>query len=151
MALITWIMTSLLSVWPFIAVVIIIILSTILFLKRKTNEETSWSDGLPEIKPGPIFGNDVPTADGFCVQYNLIYKAMKGLRYCLYYNGGTWGCGTKKLLILDPSLVAKIMITDFDHFSSSAFFSPKYMEVSSYSLLQKNNINYEKSIRYKLM
>ena len=129
MAVVSWLISSILSLWPFIAVVIIVVLSTILFFKRSKNEETSWSEGLPEIKPGPIFGNDVPTAEGFSIQYNLIYKAMKGLRYCLYYNGGTWAFGTKRLLILDPTLVAKIMITDFDHFSSTLFFSPKYMEV----------------------
>ena len=32
-------------------------------------------------------------------------------------------------MILDPDLVAKVLITDFDYFVDNAFFSDKYMKV----------------------
>ena len=54
---------------------------------------------------------------------------MKGLRYCLYYNGGKWARGNTKVLILDPELVAKVTMTDFDHFVDTDFFSKEYTEV----------------------
>ena len=119
------------SFWPIFAVIVIIILSTIFLLRMSTEKriEEKWADGIPEIKPGPIWGNDDPSPQGFMSQYNVVYKAMKGLRYSLYYNGGTWARGNKRLLICDPELVAKIMITDFDHFVDNTFFSFEYMKV----------------------
>ena len=59
-----------------------------------------------------------------------VYNAMKGLKYCLYYNGGTWARGIKKVLILDPELVVKVTMTDFDHFVDNQFFSQEYTDVS---------------------
>ena len=130
MAVVSWLLSSLLGLWPIIATLIIIALITLLLFKNKTKKEDSWADGIPQIKPGIIWGNDDPSASGFVSQYEDVYKAMKGLRYCLYYNGGTWARGQTKLMILDPDLVAKIMITDFDHFVDNTFFSYDYMKVN---------------------
>ena len=134
MALVGWLLSSLLGLWPLIAVLVIIGLATLLLFKNKNKNADSWAEGLPEIKPGPIWGNDEPSEKGFMSQYEDVYKQMKGLKYCLYYNGGTWARGSVKLMILDPELVAKVMITDFDHFVDNTFFSPEYMKVNmSYS------------------
>ena len=97
MAFVSWIFSSLLSLWPTLAVITIIILSTVWLIKRNTETKTedAWMIGLPEIKPGPVWGNDDPSEGGFWSQYDAVYKAMKGLRYCLYYNGGTWIRGKK--------------------------------------------------------
>ena len=35
----------------------------------------------------------------------------------------------KRLMILDPDLVTKVLITDFDYFVDNTFFSDKYMKV----------------------
>ena len=134
MGLISSILTYIWSFWPMFAVLIIFTLSTILLLRMSTEKrvDEKWAEGIPEIKPGPLWGNDDPSASGFMSQYNTVYKAMKGLRYCLYYNGGTWARGNKRLLICDPELVARIMITDFDHFVDNTFFSFEYMKVKAY-------------------
>lgn len=128
MALVGWLLSSLLGLWPLIAVLVIIGLATLLLFKNRNKNADSWAEGLPEIKPGPIWGNDEPSEKGFMSQYEDVYKQMKGLKYCLYYNGGTWARGSVKLMILDPELVAKVMITDFDHFVDNTFFSPEYMK-----------------------
>ena len=134
MGLISSILAYIWSFWPMFLVLVIIILSTILLLRMSTEKrvDEKWAEGIPEIKPGPIWGNDDPSATGFMTQYTTVYKAMKGLRYCLYYNGGTWARGNKRLLICDPELVARIMITDFDHFVDNTFFSFEYMKVKVY-------------------
>ena len=138
MALVSWLLSSILSLWPLIAIIVIIALSTILLLK-KNKKEVAWSDGIPEIKPGVLWGNDDPSEGGFISQYENVYKAMKGLKYCLYYNGGTWARGVKRLMVLDPELVTKIMITDFDHFVDNQFFSEEYtkVQVTSFPYFRK--------------
>jgi len=143
MAIVGWLVSSILGLWPIIAVLVIIGLTTLLFFKNKNKTPDSWADGLPEIKPGPIWGNDDPSIEGFMTQYEAVYKKMKGLRYCLYYNGGKWARGSVKLFILDPELVAKVMITDFDYFVDNTFFSPEYMKVNirySYYIVRLLNI-----------
>ena len=127
MAIITSILSSLLSLWPIFGVIIIIALTTVLFFKK--SKKDSWSEGIPEIKPGLIWGNDIPAEDGFLRQYDEVYKAMKGLKYCLYYNGGSLARGIKKVFLLDPDLIAKVTMTDFDHFVDNQFFSQEYTEV----------------------
>ena len=136
MAIITSVLSYLLSLWPIFGVITIIALSTILLFKKINKQQDTWSEGIPEIKPGPIWGNDIPEEDGFLRQYDAVYKAMKGLRYCLYYNGGTWARGVKRVLILDPELVAKITMTDFDHFVDNQFFPQVYTDVSRYYYLK---------------
>jgi len=96
MAIITSVLSYLLSLWPIFGVITIISLSTILLFKKINKQKDTWSEGIPEIKPGRIWGNDIPSEDGFLIQFDKIYKAMKGLRYCLYYNGGSWARGIKK-------------------------------------------------------
>ena len=130
MAIITSILSYLLSLWPIFGVILVIALSTILFFKKGNKNQDAWSEGIPEIKPNAIWGNDIPSADGFLIQYDKVYNAMKGLKYCLYYNGGTWARGIKKVLILDPELVVKVTQTDFDHFVDNQFFSQEYTDVS---------------------
>ena len=130
MAIVGWLLSSILGLWPIIALLLIFSLTILLLFKNKSKAADSWANGLAEIKPGPILGNDDSSVEGFMTQYESVYKKMKGLRYCLYYNGGTWVRGDKRLLILDPELVAKVMITDFDHFVDNMFFSPEYMKVT---------------------
>ena len=131
MAIITSLLSSIVSCFlsPVFGVILVIALSTILFFKKSNKQHDSWAEGVPEIKPGPIWGNNIPASDGFVKQYDIVYKAMKGLKLCLYYDGGSWARGLKKVLILDPDLVARITITDFDHFVDNQFFSQEYMEV----------------------
>ena len=130
MSIVSSLLSYLFSFWPVFAIILIILLSTIWLFKKNNNDQNAWSEGIAEIKPGVIWGNDIPAEDGFMKQYDTVYKAMKGLRYCLYYNGGTWTRGVKKLLILDPDLVAKVTMTDFDHFVDNQFFTQEYMNVS---------------------
>ena len=66
MAIITSILSYLLSLWPIFGVTIIISLSTILLLKKRNKKQDAWSEGIPEIKPGLIWGNDILAEDG-CV------------------------------------------------------------------------------------
>ena len=49
---------------------------------------------------------------------------MKGLKFCTFYDGST-----KKFFILDPDLINKIQIADFDHFMDLAFTPEKYIKV----------------------
>ena len=140
MAIVGWILSSIFSLWPVVAGIIIIVLSTMLLFKKRQHRNwdgvavpDSWADGLAEIKPGKISGNDILESGGFTKQYEDIYKAMKGLRYCLYYNGGTWFNGKKRFFVMDPELVTKIMVTDFDHFANNEFFSPDYMKVIGFN------------------
>ena len=128
MAVITWFLSSLLSIFPLVAVIVILILTTKLLLQRK-KDDFSWANGIPEIKPGLFFGNDDMSGNHFNLQYENHYKALKGLRYGLWHNGGPLMNGEKKLFILSPDLVAKILITDFDHFANNSFFSKKYTKV----------------------
>ena len=129
MSIVTSLLSYLFSFWPVFAVILIIVLSTFLLFKKNNKTQDDWSEGIAEIKPGVIWGNDIPEETGFMKQYDTVYKAMKGLRYCLYYNGGTLTRGVKKLLILDPDLVEKVTKTDFDHFVDNQFFTQGYMEV----------------------
>ena len=50
---------------------------------------------------------------------------MKGLKYCVWYDGTT-----KKLFMLDPDLINRIQIADFDHFTDLAFSPAEYIDVS---------------------
>ena len=135
MGLISSIRAYIWSFWPIFAVLVIIILSTILLLRMSTKKrvDEKWAEGIPEIKPSPFWGNDDPSSGAFLFACNnTVYNAMKGLRYCLYYNGGTWVRGNKRLFICDPELAARVMITDFDHFIDNTFFSDEYMKVKVY-------------------
>ena len=128
MSLITWLFSSVFSLWPLIAVVIIIALTTKLLLQKK-KDDSSWADGIPEIKPSLIWGNDDMSGAHFNLQYERHYKALKGLRYGLWYNGGPLVFGETRLFILDPDLAQRIMVTDFDHFVDNSFISQSYTKV----------------------
>ena len=79
MAIITSILSYLLSLWPIFGVTVIISLITILLFKKSNKTQDAWSEGIPEIKPGLIWGNDIPAEDGFLTQFDKVYTAMKGL------------------------------------------------------------------------
>ena len=49
---------------------------------------------------------------------------MKGLRFCTWYDGST-----KKFFMLDPDLINKIQVADFDHFMDLAFTPEQYIKV----------------------
>ena len=55
----------------------------------------------------------------------IVLKAMKGLKYCVWYDGGI-----KKLFMLDPDLITRIQVADFDHFTDLAFTPEAYVDVS---------------------
>ena len=57
-----------------------------------------------------------------------MFQAMKGTKYCTWYDGRT-----KKLFMLDPDLITKIQVADFEHFTDLAFSPAEYIEVR-YSL-----------------
>ena len=52
---------------------------------------------------------------------------MKGVRFCTFYDGRI-----KKLFMLDPNLINKIQVADFDHFTDLAFSPAEYIEVKVY-------------------
>ena len=49
---------------------------------------------------------------------------MKGTRFCTWYDGST-----KKFFMLDPDLINKIQVADFDHFMDLAFTPEQYIKV----------------------
>ena len=55
----------------------------------------------------------------------VVLKAMKGLKYCVWYDGGI-----KKLFMLDPDLITRIQVQDFDYFTDLAFTPEAYVDVS---------------------
>ena len=73
-------------------------------------------DKLPQIKPHWFYGNS--SSDD-------VYKAMKGVRLGVWYTGRK-----RQLFVMDPDLIHKIVVTDFDHFVDSAFLDPEYSKVS---------------------
>ena len=73
-------------------------------------------DKLPQIKPHWFYGNN--SSDD-------VYKAMKGVRLGVWYTGRK-----RQLFAMDPDLIHKIIVTDFDHFVDSAFLDPEYSKVS---------------------
>ena len=125
MSMVEWIASSIFSLWPLFAVIVIIALTYLLF-SRKDNKY-AWAEGLPEIKCGWFMGNNDYSGEGiFNYMYEKHYKALKGLRYGLWYNG----MGDKALFILDPELAHKIQVTDFDNFVDNSFFNEYYSNVS---------------------
>ena len=52
-------------------------------------------------------------------------RIMKGLRFGVWYTGRK-----RQLFVMDPDLIHKIVVTDFDHFVDSAFLDPEYSKVS---------------------
>ena len=73
-------------------------------------------DNLPQIKPHWFYGNS--SSDD-------VYKAMKGLRLAVWFTGRK-----RQLFVMDPDLIHKIVVTDFNHFVDSAFLDPDYSKVS---------------------
>ena len=124
MSVIFWCFSSLLALWPFFAVILIIVLTSMLFFRK--DEKQSWAEGLPEIKAGWLTGNNDFSGDYFNTQFEKHYKALKGLRYGLWNNG--WG--DKRLFTVDPDLAHKIKVTDFDHFEDNMFLPDYYTQVS---------------------
>ena len=59
---------------------------------------------------------------------------MKGLKFCTWYDGST-----KKLFMLDPELITKIQVADFDHFTDLAFTPAEYIKVIYFFLTGELN------------
>ena len=129
MAFISSILFYVLSFWPWISALIILFLTVKLMSKTKPDPLI----GLPEIKPHWIWGNN-DFSKNMNVPYNEHYKKLYGLRYGIYYN-----MNEKRLFVLDPELVTKIMVTDFDHFEYVPFLEKKYTEVSRYKRRIRND------------
>ena len=106
--------------WPWIAILLILVLTVKLFSKSKLDPLA----GLPEINPHWFLGN-LDFTKNFNVPFNIHYKRMKGLRYCIWYNQNE-----KRLFVLDPDIVSKIMITDFEHFERVPLLPKEYSDVS---------------------
>ena len=117
--------------WPWIFLVIILLLTFMLFIKNKDKlTKSDPLDGLPEIKPHWFWGN-LDYSKHFNEVFEEHYRRMKGLPYCLFYSGGS----EKKLFILDPMVVNKVMNTDFDHFMDTPFLPQEYSKVRSCDFL----------------
>ena len=130
MAIIASIAASVIYFWPWIFLVILLILTFTLFKKNKSTNKTDSLDGLPEISPHWFWGN-MDYSKHFNEVFEEHYRRMKGLRYCLLY----MGANERKLFILDPLIVNKVMNTDFDHFMDTPFLPQQYTKVSSSVLL----------------
>ena len=103
---------------------LILILTLMLFKKYKGTAKTDSLHGLPEIKPHWFWGN-MDYSKHFNEAFEEHYQRTKGLRYCLFYSSGN----DKKLFILDPTIVNKVMNTDFDHFMDTPFLPQEYTKV----------------------
>ena len=84
------------------------------YLENKSIKELF--DKLPQIKPHWFYGNS---------SSDHVYKAMKGLHLAVWFTGRK-----RQLFIMDPDLIHKIVVTDFNHFVDSAFLDPDYSKVS---------------------
>lgn len=93
---------------------IVIILLLCLLCKTHYNY---WEDrGVPYVKPLPFFGNVKDHLFGLKninIIYEEIYKELNGHSY-----GGFFELTEPSLLIIDPELVQRILITDFKYFHS---------------------------------
>ena len=146
MSMLGWFASSLFALWPWFAVVVIIALTSLLFF-RKDNKYV-WAEGLPEIKCGWFMGNsDFSGENVFNYMYEKHYKALKGLRFGLWYNG----MNDKALFILDPELAHKIQVTDFDNFVDNSFFSEYYSNVSIICFNFIVNFYVHKFLTYQLL
>ena len=119
MEIIINLLNSILSVWPWIALIVILAL-IVKLLGRKKNDPLA---GLPEIKPHWLWGN-TDFSKNMNVPFNEHYQRLKGLRYGIFYH-----MNEKRLFVLDPDICSKIMITDFDHFEYVPFLPREYSEV----------------------
>ena len=102
---------SILSFWPWVASIIILVLTAKLLRKNKHDPLA----GLPEIKPHWLWGNN-DFSKNMNVPFNEHYQRLKGLRYGIFYH-----MNEKRLFVLDPDICSKIMITDFDHYDYLPF------------------------------
>ena len=57
-------------------------------------------------------------------QHHSAFQAFSGKKFCTWYAGST-----KKLFMLDPDLISRIQIADFDHFTDLAFTPEPYLKV----------------------
>lgn len=122
MALITSVVLYILSFWPWISALMILYLT----IKIKKTSKPDPLEGLPEIKPHWFWGNNDLSVN-FNVPYMKHYQRLKGLRYGVFYNNME-----KRMFVLDPEMVSKIMISDFDHFEYVPFLDKEYSEVSTF-------------------
>ena len=87
---------------------------------------------MAQVNPALMNGNsDWTGKNHFNVQYENHYKALKGLRYAIFYEGSPIAFGEKKLFVIDPDLALKIQITNFDHFVDGGLFNENYTKASS--------------------
>ena len=119
MAFITSMVFYILSFWPWISALIVLFLTMKLMRKSKPDP----LEGLPEIKPHWFWGNN-DFSKNFNKPHMEHYEKLKGLRYGIFYNNME-----KRLFVLDPDMVSKIMISDFDHFEYVPFLDKDYSEV----------------------
>jgi len=126
MTIVGFLLTKLLSYWSWFLVVAIIGLSIKLLLGKKKDVVDPFL-GIPEVKPHWFWGNlgSIFGEEHFAKFYDKHYKAMKGLRFCTWYDGST-----KKFFMLDPDLINKIQVADFDHFMDLAFTPEQYIKAA---------------------
>ena len=123
MALLDDIYNSIALHWTWLVVLVAMVLTVKLILKNNRDP----LNGLPEIKPHWFWGN-LDLSKHLYLAYNMHYQRMKGLRYGIFYH-----FNEKRLFVLDPDIISKIMITDFDHFEYAPFFPKQYSEVRTFS------------------
>ena len=99
----------------FIIIICVLLLAKYSLSYSEDNGTKELFDKLPQINPHWFYGNS--SSDD-------VYKAMKGLRL------GVWYTGRKRhLFVMDPDLIHRIVVTDFNHFVDSAFLDPQYSKV----------------------
>ena len=104
------------GLWTYLVIAVSVILLVCRLLQRSIPKEiTKLFDGLPEISPHWFWGN---------TDANEHYEAMKGLRMGVFYSGRK-----RKLFILDPDIINKVTVTDFNHFVDSGFLDVEYSKV----------------------
>ena len=122
MAFITSLVLYIISFWPWISAIIILYLTMKIIRKPKVDP----LEGLPEIKPHWFWGNN-DFSKNFNQPHMEHYQKLRGLRYGVFYNNME-----KRLFVLDPDIVSKIMISDFDHFEYVPFLDKDYSDVRTF-------------------
>ena len=127
--MISGLIAYLLSMWTWILVAIVASLLAKLLMSRK-NKANDWAVGIPEVKGHWFFGNLDPSLH-LSATHMKHYKALKGLRFGLWHEGGRWAFGSEtRLVVLDPDLITKIQISDHDCFTDTSFIPEQYTKVS---------------------
>ncbi|XP_065214908.1 probable cytochrome P450 6a13 isoform X2 [Planococcus citri] len=132
-----------------IEVIICVIFFSFVFLYHRFRNSFSYFErnGIPYIKPLPIFGNVagwILMRKSLSVIHFELYKKLEPHRF-----GGVYVGERKMLLIRDIELVKKILIKDFDHFHDRGTKRDLHTDILSRNLLFLKGDEW-KTLRIKL-